>query len=135
VMLLTLMKPPAAAAIVISAFIALVSCSGCANSTDQADVENPAVAKRIENYLMDFGMPGTETSWYKNIVGIRVRGSTVYVKTNLFSNTGKAGDICAAVSGFVFDKQNSSYGLANVQVLDPGGQILVNRRGVSGRCD
>ena len=121
--------------LVVSLLFGLVLISACANSGDDGGAENPALAKKIETYLTDFGMPGTETSWYKNIIGISVRGNTVQVKTNLSSNDRKAGDICAAVSGYVFSNQNRSDGLNTVQVLGQSGQILINRSGVSGRCD
>ena len=80
--------------LVVSLLFGLVLISACANSGDDGGAENPALAKKIETYLTDFGMPGTETSWYKNIIGISVRGNTVQVKTNLSSNDRKAGDIC-----------------------------------------
>ena len=114
---------------------AIAFAYGCSfDRRGATEPESPAAAKAIQDYLTDFGVPGTETSWYNNIIGVSVRGNTVEVRTNLASNNQKAGDICAAVSGFVFSNQNRSYGLSNVQVLGQSGQIFINRRGVSARC-
>ena len=134
-MLLTHMKQTTVASLVVFMLSTLAVIAGCARSTDDGGAENPAVARKIETYLTDFGMPGTETSWYKNITGVSVRGNTVHVRTNLFSSSRKVSDICAAVSGYVFSNHNRSDGLDNVQVLGQNGQVLVNRRGVGGRCD
>jgi hypothetical protein len=97
--------------------------------------EDPIAAQAIEDYLQDFGVPGTETSWYQNIRSISVRGDTVYVKTDLSSPDRKSSDICAAVSAFVFSKQSNSYQLTNVQVHDGSGIILIHHRGIGGKCD
>ncbi len=112
-----------------------VLMSGCSSSTDMAEAENPAVAREIEKYLADdFGMPGYQTSWYRNIIGVSVRGSTVDVVTNLAAKGQQAENICGAVSGFVFSNQNRPLGLNNVRVIGQNGQVLINRRGVSERC-
>lgn len=114
----------------------IVLISGYLNAGDiGSSAKNSTVAKEIEKNLADnFGMSGYETSWYRNIIGVSVRGNIVEVRTNLSSKNEKADNICGAVSGFVFSNENRSYGLNNVKVLGENGQILINRRGVNERC-
>ena len=38
----------------------VLACTHSANNNDSQERDNPAAAKAIQNYLSDFGMPGTE---------------------------------------------------------------------------
>ena len=93
------------------------------------------VVKAIEKYLSEnFGVPGYETSWYYNIKGVKIQGSTVIGETDLSPFGMKASNICSAVSGFVFSRENRELSLQNVEVRDSEGRVLIKRRGLGGRC-
>jgi hypothetical protein len=99
------------------------------------EAERPEVARQIIKYLREnFGEPGYETSWYRNIRGVSVRGDTVFTRTDLETADVSAKRICGAVSGFVFDRTRSSLSLNRVQVIGQGDKVLIDRNGVGELC-
>ena len=102
--------------------------------------EKPEIAKRVRKYLDDNFTEksgGYVPTWYKNIIGVSVRGKTVIAKTDLSStleNDHAAREVCKGVSGFVFGIENRSLDLNNVQVHGRDGQVLINRKGIGEQC-
>lgn len=112
----------------------LVGLSSIAEGQAQAQ-SDVAKAKSIQKYLSDnFGAPSYKTSWFDNIKGISVQGSTVIAETTLSSADAKASGICRGVSSYIFSKENSDLGLENVEVRGPKGKVLIKRVGLSGKC-
>lgn len=99
---------------------------------------SPTTADVLRDYLrQNFGMPGFETSWYRNIKDVRIDGRTVTVSTDLFPDTeGKrlASPICSGVSGFVYANDSKNYGLSAVDVRGQSNQPLIYRSDLGGRC-
>jgi len=90
----------------------------------------------LSTYVTEsFGMPGYETTWYRNIVKVEIEGRTAVAQTDLNRSDQKAKDVCIALSGFVFSNDNKKFGLTSVRVMGSGGQVLVDRRGVTKRCE
>jgi len=102
--------------------------------------EKPEIAKRVRKYLDDNFTEksgGYVPTWYKNIIGVSVRGKAVIAKTDLSStleNDHAAEGVCKGVSGFVFGIENRSLDLNNVQVHGRDGQVLINRKGIGEQC-
>ena len=102
--------------------------------------EKPEIAKRVGKYLDDNFTEksgGFVPTWYKNIIGVSVRGKTVIAKTDLSStleNDHAAEGVCKGVSWFVFGIENRSLDLNNVQVHGRDGQVLINRKGIGEQC-
>lgn len=97
--------------------------------------ERTEVARQVTKYLREnFGEPGYETSWYRNIKGVSVRGDRVFTRTDLETADVSAQRICGAVSGFVFDRTRSSLNLNRVQVIGQDDKVLIDRNGVGELC-
>lgn len=112
--------------------------------------QRPPAEAALERYLCEnFGglaprlgsppkMRDYATSWFTHMKLVEVKGSEVWVSTNLHPDrdaTGPARAICSGVSGFVFSNENRHFGLNAVRVAAKGGQALVYRRGLSAKCE
>jgi hypothetical protein len=112
----------------------ILMLAGCGGSSPNT-AENPGQSEAIRTYMKDnFGYPGSETSWYGSMTGISVRGNTVVINSTLSAPDARAQGLCSGASGYVFSNQNRSLGIENVQILGANGAILIDRRGVTGRC-
>jgi hypothetical protein len=115
------------AAVMITSMVS--ACSAPAPSAD------PAAATQLNDFLREnFGAPGLETSWWPNITGVSVEGSTAVILTNLNSSGTAASNICSAASGFVYAQGNERVGLSSVDVRGANGQSLVVRRSSQDLC-
>jgi len=94
-----------------------------------------AKADAIKSYLANiFGAPPLRTSWYDNIIDVKVEDDTATIKTNLSKGDEKIINICGVVSGFIYSHLNFQLGIRKVQILGGSGEILVFRRSVMDDC-
>jgi hypothetical protein len=92
-------------------------------------------SQAIRQYLADiFGVPGLKTSWYDNIIYVKVMGDTVTIKTNLSSGDEKIINVCGVVSGFIYSHLNVQLGIRKVKILGSSGEVIVFRRSVLDDC-
>ena len=99
------------------------------------DAEHSEKSRALRHYLKtNFGVPGYETSWYDNILKVRVVGDTAEIVTNLLRGNTKVSDICSAVSGYVYSNPNRTLGLTQVRLVDQEGRVLIHRRSVGDSC-
>jgi hypothetical protein len=89
---------------------------------------NPMIAV-VTTYFHDgFGLPGYETSWYRNILGFDVTNTTVLVIiTNLSKYGTPASNICSTGSSFILSTDGAPFGLTGVVVTDASRNALVTR--------
>ena len=86
-------------------------------------------------YLRAFGEPGADTSWYQNILEVRVMGDTVEAVVDLHhGDRTKLSSICGALSGYVYANTKRHLGLHQVKIVDVEGFRLVHRRSISDPC-
>ena len=119
---------------------ALASLALLATTQDAlTETKDQQQADALRKYLKEnFGQPAMQTSWYPQIAGLAVEGKKVAVNTKLKSGSASAREpaesICVAVSGYAFSNQNRAQGLEHIQILGADGVVIVNRRGVSDKC-
>src|SRR5687767_13807850 len=88
--------------------------------------ENRHQIEALKTYIKEnFGQPGFETSWFKQIVSVSVQGKKVVVNTKLNAKSNVAKEagkgICSGVSGYAFSNANRALGIEHVQVLATDG--------------
>ena len=94
-----------------------------------------AKADAIKSYLANiFGTPRLRTSWYDNIIDVKVEDDTATIKTNLSKGDEKIINICGVVSGFIYSHLNFQLGIRKVKILGSSGEILVFRRSAMDDC-
>lgn len=92
-------------------------------------------SEAIRKYLADiFGVPDSKSSWYDNIVDVKVSGDTVTIKTNLSKGDEKLINLCGVVSGFIYSHLNVQLDIRKVKIIGSSGKILVFRRSVLDDC-
>lgn len=94
-----------------------------------------AKADAIRSYLENiFGAPRLRTSWYDDIIDVKVKDDTATIKTNLSKGDEKIINICGVVSGFIYSHLNFQLGIRKVKILGSSGEILVFRQSVMDDC-
>ena len=126
-------RPAAAAATPTKNSASTAATAVPANSRDEAS------AAQLSAYLREnFGTAPAVTTWFPLMTGLTVRGNTVTVTTTAFPDAeGKAAvvGLCGGVSGFIFAPANAAMGLTHVVVTGQGNKTLIDRNGVSDKCE
>lgn len=97
---------------------------------------NYTLSLTLQKYLKrNFAVSGFVTSWYQNILFVKVIGNTVVVETDLTRGNSKLTDICGALSGFIYANDKRSFNISKIRVVSTYGATLLRRESRSGRCN
>jgi hypothetical protein len=117
------------AAVLLGIALVLSGCSPAPSSTAAAS----ALASDIQRKLAEnFGGPG-DASWYADIKGVSVEGSTLVVLTDLTSRSDAAAGVCRGASNYVF-ANDADPSLKALEVRGPEGLVLIRRAAVGDHC-